>query len=464
MQTEIIKDHLSVPDPHRLSAELGLVELAHKDAHAEQPASNLTNRFGTEKIIDTTIRDYMTNAHKYAMDNITNYENNMAEESKKISSNISNAKLRPEQFNRECSNTIKDNNIELQNAKKKYRLALDAFNSFCEEQDIHRPVHTSSKLKSFVMILLLILIIVVEGGLNAKFFAEGSDSGLSGGLLYAVIASLINVVANFIISMGLVRYLNRKGFFSKLTGIVGVILVIAVISFMALGVSHLREAMGIVENEDPMTLGFTRLLADPFGLTSLSSWLLFMITIFSGVFAAFEGYHFFDPCVGLSPKFHMLQETSTHLDDILRHCREEIETSKTKAINDLITDVELAKRNLHSFKTFLLSKEAILKEYKTLEINSQTVFESLIGIYRQENSNHRRTTPPAYFDEPCINIAKDCPEIVCTQITDNYEELERLTRDVDLLMITSDDLKLNITRAFEENMKVFDSAKKQDYE
>ena len=105
---------------------------------------------------------------------------------------------------------------------------------------------------------------------------------------------------------------------------------------LALVVAHYREALthGIEAAQSEAVKAF---LASPFGLTELSSWLLFAVSMGFGLAALFDGYKMSDPYPGYKKVYVKKLEGAAAYEDGLGQLRKHIGDQKTDMLKRLDT-------------------------------------------------------------------------------------------------------------------------------
>lgn len=137
---------------------------------------------------------------------------------------------------------------------------------------------------------LVSLAVAVESALNGFFFAEGSDLGLVGGIALALGISVVDVVVfGFALGLGPARWRNHR--FLPLRSIAwllllaGGVLVLLANAFVA----HDRDAFERAGEAVELAPVRAHLVAEPFALARLQSWLLFFLGLAFAVLGFWKG-------------------------------------------------------------------------------------------------------------------------------------------------------------------------------
>jgi hypothetical protein len=287
---------------------------------------------------------------------------------------------------------------DLEQFKKANRLTRDA----------HYP---SSPLFAFGVLLLLIL---VEAGINGVLFAETSDQGLFGGWLEAFVLSATNVCAAFLFGRLVLPQLHRRGLLVKplagLAALAGFGLLIAI----NLGGAHYRDFKGELakhETEAPTVQPKSQItvlspssktavpgqsaktpigtaaspsplppsepgpsaveqdairqaLANPLALRSFSSLFLLAIGLCGATIAAWDGYKFDDPFPGFGKRHRRYCVARERTAEALRKILGQSNTIMAGTFQTISRRVETYAQDVQSL---LALHHAYLADYRSLK-------------------------------------------------------------------------------------------------
>ena len=235
----------------------------------------------------------------------------------------------------DCLREEKNRLADLESFKAEHRLSRDA----------HYP---SSPLLAFGILSILV---IVEAGINGVLFADSSDQGLFGGWLEALVLSIANVGAAFLLGRVVLPQLHRRGPGLKAAGLVLCLAGLASIVAINLTGAHYRDFKSeaipdpappiALKQEASLSLGaakqvlsassprkgakpasaeqspsapppvqiadnaktkereaIAKLLGAPFAFGSFMSFFLFVIGLCGASIAALDGYKLDDPFPG----------------------------------------------------------------------------------------------------------------------------------------------------------------------
>jgi hypothetical protein len=286
---------------------------------------------------------------------------------------------------------------ELGPLREGYISARDELGDFRARHGLKRAARISSSRP--VTAGLLVILISVEAGANAVFFAKGAELGLLGGLWTAVCISAVNVVVAFAIGFFPLRWMKHRNFMVKLFGLLlavgGSAVIVAVHGFAA----HLREVPGGVDDEAVLATAVTSLRHSPFELHDINSYYLFAIGVVWALVAMWKGYTFDDPYPGYGAhqrRCDHAREAYSDEHDNLFEDLEKIKEDTVAAIDNGITRIPLFPQQAAAIRT---EREALRQKFRGYEASVETAANQLLARYRDANRISRKTDPPKYFDQ-----------------------------------------------------------------
>lgn len=233
-------------------------------------------------------------------------------------------------------------------------------NAFIEENNLgKRPaVYPESHIFSFSLILISLLI---EALVNAKFYAEANPAGLIGGSATAFFLSLGNVAISFILGLVCLRYLNHINRIQKILAFIGTIISLCVLFFLHLAIGHYRELL-LSDPDNAYRLVLPAVVNSPFGIKDIESFVMILLGIAVTVFVIYKGYNFDDAYPGYGKvwrrwkeKEDSWEEGSTdyraQMNTLMRHFQrdkdafEKTINKRTKHLNNLQSDFEVYREN-----------------------------------------------------------------------------------------------------------------------
>lgn len=383
-------------DIKKISAALNLKAEAHRLGAAGVPRESDQQLSGPETAIvhkvEEARQDYMT----WGELRLATLNQELSR--KDITQQINQARKADQEFERMASAELTANYATLRELGEIASSRKEELNRFKIENAIDRlPIVPMGNAKVLIVILAIVLI-AVEAFLNMTFFAQGLNSGLVGGFFQAFVAATVNVGVSFILGAYLIRYINHIKLLPKFLGFVVLALTACFILMMAFGIAHYRDAL-VMGADNAMSLALQTLLTAPVGLTELSSWLLFMVSVGFGVIAVFDGYKMDDPYPGYGKKFLLTDEAIKDYNAEIDALHAYLEDSKKESL-DHIEHVALhSETSVSIYKNLLGEKERSGNDLTNAVAGAENAMQALLQEFRDENKIARGDMPtPTYFD------------------------------------------------------------------
>lgn len=269
-----------------------------------------------------------------------------------------------------------------------------ALANFSAEHGLQRPAHNHQGQTFRYWILALML--AIEGVLNGTFLAQGSELGLIGGFLQAVIIAAINVAFGFIYGRFAAPQLSHRKIACKLIGWLFLPLYIGVAVGFNLVVAHYRTLMS-VDPLDASIKAFYELRASPFGIDDLNSWALFLVGVLFSALASYEAWRLDDPYPGYGQVTRRNLESHVEYNDLKNELQAELDGVKDKAdkeIEDLVRSITSRQGELGNIAMRSQTLKAAMIDYLA---HLDTAAHTLLAYYHNENLKSRSSPAPERF-------------------------------------------------------------------
>jgi hypothetical protein len=305
------------------------------------------------------------------------------------------------EFRRKANRLINNDLAELNRLQQVAAGKNAQLDQFRIDNKLSRPAREISGLRKTIFVLMAILLVALEGVLNAGFFAQGLDGGLIEGFGNAVVLALINVVVALSFGFHFAPYKNHIAPAKRFWGWFSIAAVFSLIVLIALGISHFRDNLSVgadLEFVEVSRLTLESVKANWFALRDIFSYLLFGVTCFFGAFAWFEGYNWRDTY----PGYGAVQS-------------------------------DAAKRSVSAFKTQVDRKEKSRYRLKLAIGKAEDILVALIGEFRTNNYICLRELgldKPAYFNEPVAVKEIEWPDFSTEEDEVNLGKQEQMLREL----------------------------------
>lgn len=385
---------LPIIDNDELAIELDVVNLASEAAKANRPDSSASQSDSNEinfrhKVESKGIQ--AANKVKQSTDTLKNKISSIS-----ISSEISEIKKFDNEFDKQSSLISSKKLNDIAYLKKQYLEAEKDLKNFKKENNIARGADYPDS--HIFTVSLLFAALIIESVCNGLFFAEGSDFGLIGGILYAIVIAFINIALGFLNGWWVFRYKNHQSAI-KVTIFTAIFLIICLSDFfLNLLVAHYREAL-VIDPDSATSMAVKSFQQGMFQVSDVESWFLFLIGMIFFSLAVYKGYAMDDAYPGYGnlarrrDDFYneFLDEKDSAIDLL-----EAIHLQYEKKLNECY---DQANRKLNQLDSFISSIDHQITLFDSYILHLESALKYIISYYRDINISERNTPPPHYFKE-----------------------------------------------------------------
>lgn len=254
---------------------------------------------------------------------------------------------------------------------------------------------------------LILVLFLVETGFNGNFFAQGSTSGLIGGIFEAGVLSFFNMGLAALQGRGALRYARHRSLWWKVPAIVCVPLLFAVAVVLNLGIAHYRDLYVQSEGQVGMWDAAERMWASPLGLRDFSSGMLMIFGVFLHVIAVLKFFRMSDPYPGYTEKGIRRQDKEDKYLYAKIACIERLTDHKEISINAMKAEIDKVARHRNDYELATTGRERLHRDYVAHLDHLQRMTKRLIESYRKANREARPTScalPPWFNDPPSVNL------------------------------------------------------------
>jgi len=281
-----------------------------------------------------------------------------------------------------------------------YRVdAINAEKDLAEFKKDNALRRTASYPESNVLTFSILgFTLLVETFCNGFFFAKGSDLGLLGGVVEAVVISLINISLGFIFGRFIFCENNHISSVRKKSGAVFSLLFIVAAIIFNLFIAHYRAALEASPDQATL-LAIETFKSGILSISDVGSWLLFLFGLLFYSIAAFKGYHADDAYPGYGRISRRKNNTKGDIDDFKQQIIDELNEYHSETIIQVDQDLKGVKQKQTQLKSLISSFEHQLGIYNSHILNLYSNLNYIITVYRERNIEERETPPPSYFLE-----------------------------------------------------------------
>lgn len=375
-----------------------LLEKAAAEGRDNFPSPEETVSIGDERLVDQIFKEMTTHYFDEASDIVLSRDKYISQGINEAMNAVNACHLLPDQFKHELSRELSQNRATIDVEFQRFKTAKTALRNFREKNGLlERNVVPLTKARIAFKIALLLLIITLEGAINAGLFATNMDGGLLSGFGIALLASALNAGVSFAFGLFLIPYINHKNALLKLGGWIAFACWIAITVVIAFAIAHYRDALQAGDTFEATKVAWTTFSEAPFTLTDFLSWLLWALTLFMGSCAAADGYTFRDPYPGYSKENTKYEEAKKRWDLFLARLQTGFGNLRQKYLKQIDELVAKASNEIISIKDNAQVKQKTLLEFDNACDNAVTTAQTLLQRMRSANVKERTEPAPAFY-------------------------------------------------------------------
>jgi hypothetical protein len=383
-------------DIKRIETELQIAEEARRLGAASLPSSDAIALTGTEskivQVVEKSRQDYVDWA-SLRLSVLTQNLNKID-----ITKDVNHARQVDQEFERKASAHLSEHESVLRATGETAKKLSAELNEFRLKHRLTREAHYPSSSKRFFLHALLAFVVVCEGILNASFFSQGLDSGLIGGMLYAMLLAGMNVGVGYLLGRYPIRYVFHINPYFKSLGIASIVVAGVAITSAGLGIAHFRDAL-TAEMANPAEAALTAFTTHTFHLHDFLSWMLFSVSVIFGSFSVFDGLLIDDkyPEYGAIVR-RTLIAVEDHEEE-LASLRNDLDAMKSEALQNLDQALVSIQGDLALLDTHIKDKHTTGLRLKNALLDADNSLDALLHTFRTENQIARNGVAcPGYFN------------------------------------------------------------------
>lgn len=278
----------------------------------------------------------------------------------------------------------------------------DEFREFRERNGLTRlPTNCSQDERTLALIILLVFVLL-ESILNGMFFAEGSEAGLIGGVVQALVLSVLNVgVASLYALYGL-PYLFHRRRAGKAVGALATLLFGLWLVGLNLAIGHFRDLFIAGAGSVLMADLLHRLATAPLLLSDAKSLILVLLGMGLGLLSVIDVAATRDRYPGYAAVARDRQRAMERYAEENARCLGAMMELRDQAVDDMSSAVELIRDAQFDMQRALEGRTRLHHNYLAYLNHLAVVHERLIRRYRELNRRMRRGEAPEYFRRTAV--------------------------------------------------------------
>jgi hypothetical protein len=386
-------------DVEQIARELRLDERAETAGRAAQPQVQADGPDMVELDVLDHIERLARKAHEVYLSQIDHYEG-------RIRRAVITSDLRV-QIEAAGSNALADIKAEIIHHQNTLNLLLQAvgardeeFRQFRERHGLSRPPKIPSPDERVLALLLLLVFVLLESILNGMFFAEGSEAGLIGGVVQALVLSLLNVGVAALYALYGYPYLFHQRRELQVAGVLATVAFALWLVGLNLAIGHFRDLFVTGGGNVAMTELVDRLRSDPLLLDDAKSLILVALGVGLGLLSVIDVAASRDRYPGYTAVARDRERAIQRYIDENARCLAHIMELRDQAVDDMTAAVQLIRDAQLGMLRAMEGRTRAHQMYLS-HLNQLTgVHQRLVQRYRERNRRVRRGEAPAYFQRP----------------------------------------------------------------
>jgi len=393
------------PDPHpidveKIAKQLDLTEEARRLGAAGLPAVDATMLSYPEAAVVQRIEKARQDYVDWGALRINVLSQDLGK--RNVTQDVNRAAKADEEFERRASGLLTERHSHLSGLREDAQKRESELKVFKTRHALDRDAHYPTPTGTYFRYSILLLLIIVEGVLNAGFFAQGLDTGYLGGFSSAGILAAINVIIAFAFGKFAIRHVNHTNVLPHTLALLAIALSLAIVICIGLGIAHYRDSLN-AEVADAARSALQGLIESPFRLRDFFSWTLFIVSVAFGIASLFDGLYTDDPYPGYGSISRRTKDAVDDHNDELTNVRIALEDLRKEVL--LFVDETASKSHVLvvQMESLIEGKKMAGCRLATALHRAEHSLEALIRKFRTENELHRQEIPrPRYFDQQVL--------------------------------------------------------------
>ena len=432
-------------DVERIAKDLQLVEQAKRLGEAGLPAVEATVISGPEAAIVQRVEKVRQDYVDWGALRLNVLNTDLSR--RDITKDVNRARQADQEFERKASALLTEQDAAVRGLGEIARKRKTELELFRAEHRLSKEAHFSTGSASSLRYVILVALVIIEGLLNAKFFARGLDTGLLGGFIEALIMAAVNVVIAFSMGKFAIPYCNHVRALHKTLGVLALAAALAIMGCIGLGIAHYRDSL-TAEISNPEKAALETLLNHPFHLSDFFSWVLFAISVAFALLSLFDGLFSDDLYPGYGAVSRRTQYAVDAHESELETLRNDLKKLKDEELEVLDETLKRTQSDVAVFESLIHDKKMAGSRLSTALLDADNSLDALIKKFRTENELHRNgVLRPAYFDFQPVLRPIQIPSFEADVDESDFKEQRSL---VSALLAEEADIRAKIQAAFNQ--------------
>ena len=274
------------------------------------------------------------------------------------------------------------------------------YQEFRERHGLNRLPRNISRGQRTFAFMVLAVFVILESIINGMFFAEGSEAGIIGGVMQALVLSILNVgVATLYAVYGL-PFLFHRRVWGKVLGVLATVAFVIWLVGLNLAIGHFRDLFVQGAGGVEMAALLNRLTDAPLLLNDAKSGLLVLLGMALGLLSVIDVAASRDPYPGYGAIGHERQRAIERYSHENAKSLAAIMRLRDQTVDDMTSGIEMMRAAQFDMQQAIEGRSRLHHNYRAYLEHLAVVHERLIQRYREGNRRVRRGDVPAYFRQP----------------------------------------------------------------
>lgn len=280
-----------------------------------------------------------------------------------------------------------------------------------------------------------------EAVMNMFFFAGGNALGFTGGLIFALLVSSVNIAFSFFVGFLFTKWLHSIFILKKVIGM------IASLGFglLLIGghcvVAHYRaqqmlaaERGEFLPESEYFTAAVEALSGNFWLLPDLQSYVLMGLGVFFGLWAWWKGYHFGDRYPGYTKEYRVLQERRDDFEEEYNALFESLGSVRDDVVEQLDDFINGISPSVNAMNANAAGARNLVSNYRTFIESCDTAEELAIAEYARLSGN-----------EPIEAKSEADNTKIGGEVRELEDLAERIDREAQAAQDTADGVRAEVT-------------------
>jgi len=284
--------------------------------------------------------------------------------------------------------------LALDRSREDLRASRMEYEGFQKERGIRREANYPDDKAPLLWIAFGIA--AAEAILNAWFFAWGSERGLLGGLIMAMLFAFGDILVSFNLGRFIRKIMAPRLAYRILGGAAAIVFTGWAFSYNLVA-GHLREALASMSWSAAVKESLSRFLANPIGLHDLESWILVGISMVLTLSVMGDGARYDESWFNFERLHRRMRRNQDEYDYHKQRALEDALKVKEDIVDTVRRSITEMQDRIATREVCIDRKEVLVRNYTTFIHTSQESCRAIVQLYRDENRRARSDKAPDYF-------------------------------------------------------------------